>query len=252
MDIKRKLTCLLLLASSIVTLQTNAATINVGTYSFDDSMVANTVISANGQSYNGSEDYYASNDSWYSYNYEAINPDWESTNTPSELTDTNAFSFLASESTVTNQLSIELGFSNASIANGDGADIALFFLWDQSNSGTTISINGTSQSLTYTNVFDNAGIQQTAKNITWNGSVIPEVQLMVATIDLLDFEYALGDTLSSSVLLDLSSTDANPAALSMIAGLNTALPPSPVPVPAAAWLFITGLLSLGFVSRRKR
>lgn len=252
MDIKRKLSCLLLLAGSATTIQSNAATINVGTYSFDDSMLANTVISANGQSYNGSEDYYASNNSWYSYNYESSNPGWESTNTPSELTDTNAYSFLASESAVTNQLSVELGFSNASIANGDGADIALFFLWDQSNSNTTVSINGTTQSLTYSNVFDDAGIQQTAKNIAWNGSVYSDVQLMVATIDLLDFEYALGDTLASSVLLELSSTDSNPAALSMVAGLNTALPPSPVPVPAAAWLFITGLLSLGFVSRRKR
>jgi len=252
MDIKRKLSYLLLLAGSTTIIQSNAATINVGTYSFDDSMLANTVISANGQSYNGSEDYYASNNSWYSYNYESSNPGWESTNTPSELTDTNAYSFLASESTVANQLSVELGFSNASIANGDGADIALFFLWDQSNSNTTVSINGTTQSLTYSNVFDDAGIQQTAKNIAWNGSVYSDVQLMVATIDLLDFEYALDDTLASSVLLELSSTDSNPAALSMVAGLNTALPPSPVPVPAAAWLFITGLLSLGFVSRRKR
>jgi len=252
MDIKRKLSYLLLLAGSTTIIQSNAATINVGTYSFDDSMLANTVISANGQSYNGSEDYYASNNSWYSYNYESSNPGWESTNTPSELTDTNAYSFLASESTVANQLSVELGFSNASIANGDGADIALFFLWDQSNSNTTVSINGTTQSLTYSNVFDDAGTQQTAKNIAWNGSVYSDVQLMVATIDLLDFEYALGDTLASSVLLELSSTDSNPAALSMVAGLNTALPPSPVPVPAAAWLFITGLLSLGFVSRRKR
>jgi len=251
MDIKRKLTCLLLLASSIATMQSNAATINVGTYSFDENNIANTLISANGQSYSGSEDYYASGNTWQSYNYDPNNLGWETTNTPSELTDTSAFSFLADENSTAGPLSVQLGFSNASIANGDGADITFFFLWDQSNSDTTVSINGTTQSLTYSNVFDDAGIQQTAKNITWNGSVYSDVQLMVATIDLLDFEYALGDTLASSVLLELSSTDSNPAALSMIAGLNTALPPSPVPVPAAAWLFITGLLSLGFVSRRK-
>jgi len=252
MDIKRKFASLLLLASSLATIQTNAATISVGTYSFDDSTIANNIISASGQSYSGSEDYYASGNTWYSYNYDPSNLGWESTNTPSELTDTNAFSFLADENSTAGSLSVQLGFSNASIANGIGDDIAFFFLWDQSNSNTTVSINGITKNLTYSNVFDSAGIQQTAKNITWDGSVYSDVQLMVATIDLLDFEYALDETLASSVLLDLSSTDINPAALSMVAGLNTALPPSPVPVPAAAWLFITGLLSLGFVSRRKR
>jgi len=242
MDIKKQLQHAAIVSGLFFCLQGHAA--SIGSYHFADDAVANQLLGGAGQAYNGTTDYYGTGVSWLSYN-----SGWQPASAPSDITDNSAATFLANEFN-TPALSLDIGFSNTSVFNGAGSDLAFFFLWDQTSNNAAVTINGATQSLTYSNVFSDSGIQQTAKNVTWNGSTIADVQLMVALIDLSDFNYSLNSVLDQSIQIDMQSNTSNPMALSLVAGLNsTAI--SPVPLPAAAWLFITGLGALGIVSRRR-
>jgi hypothetical protein len=128
----------------------------------------------------------------------------------------------------------------------------MFFLWGQNNNNASVTINGITQGLSFSNVFSDSGIQQTAKDVLWNGSTISDVRLMVAEIDLSDFDYTLNGVLNQSIQIDMQSTTSNPMALSLVAGLNSDTNLTAVPLPAAAWLFITGLGALGMISRRRK
>lgn len=236
----------LLLGCTVFTAQLNAA--SIGSYTFADNAIADQLISGQGQFSNGSSWYFGSDTSWQSFN----GTDWQASNTPGDSTDTSVSSFLAATST-TGSTQLDYGFSQSTALNGNGSDLAFFFLWDQSNNDASVSINGINQNLSFTNVYDSFGTQQVANEVNWNGSLLSNVQLMAGVIDLNDFGYALGDTLDSTISISMTSNgENNPMALSLIAALNS-IPGSitPVPIPATFLLLLTGLGSFGLFIRRK-
>lgn len=249
MDIKILFNRIIFLLSASFALQLNAATI--GTYNFADNAIADQLISGQGQSYNGSYWNFGSGDTWLnSTGSDPLNP-WIASDTPDELSDNSISSYLAAfNSTGTSQF--ELGFSQTNILNSAGSDIAFFFLWDQTANDATVTINGISQSLAFSNVFNTQGTQQVANNVSWGNSTLSNVQLMAGVIDLDDYGFSQGDTLASSLSIDLfSSNESNPMALALVAGLHsTTINPTPVPLPAAFLLFLTGLVSLTLCKRK--
>ncbi len=125
---------------------------------------------------------------------------------------------------------MDLRFSQTSVINGDGADIAVFMV------GQTTSVNvalvdhpGTSTIL-YSGAY-------TGTDYLYNGVTYG---LEVALIDLTDFGLAAGATLGD---LRLDFYDA----VSLVGALNTTV----IPVPAAVWLFGSGLVALVGMARRK-
>lgn len=249
MDIKKQLNKATLILGVIFSLNTHAA--SIGSFNFADNAVADQLLAGNGQAYNGSTDYYGTGSTWLAFNNTPDAMAWEPTSTPADITDNSISTYLAHQNG-TPALSLDVGFSNTNIFNGADSDIALFFLWGQNNNNASVTINGVTQGLSFSNVLSDSGIQQTAKNVIWDGDTEPDVRLMVAEIDLSDFDYALNSVLDQSIQIDMQSTTSNPMALSLVAGLNSDTNLTAVPLPAAAWLFITGLSALGFISRRRK
>lgn len=234
----------LFLASTALASQLNAATI--GTYTFEDNAIADQLLAAQGQMYDGTNWLYAGTDSSWSI-YDSTSG-WTNTSAPSDATDVNVSTFLAATQN-SGSVSLDLGFSQTSAINGDGDDLAFFFLWDQTANNANISINGTTQQLTFSDVFDDAGVAQVATTVNWNGTINSNVKIVAASIDLSDFGLSLGAALNSPVALDLTSSTSAAMALSLTAALNSST--SPVPIPAAIWLFGTGLIALTGIARRK-
>lgn len=243
---------------------TSAAAFSVGTYQLDDSAVASSLLSGSGMAYNGTDYYWGSGSSWQ------INTGsgWTGSAAPSELTDTGetgATTFLAATPDG-GLFDLTLGFD--ALANGDGNDLAFFFLFDQSQNAANVTINGQTQSLALSDVHDDQGDQQVANGVIWNGDILDNVRLMVGEADLDDFGVAAGAAwgggVSLSLLLSSQLSDSGglpnvspdptqppvPMALSMAAALNTEV--AVVPVPAAVWLFGSGLLGLIGVARKAR
>lgn len=245
MDIKILLNKALFFISTLFALQLNAA--SIGTYNFADNAIADQLISGQGQSYNGSSWYFGSGSSWLN----SSGSTWQASTSPSELTDSSVSSYLAAFNS-SGPSQFELGFSQTSIHNSAGSDIAFFFLWDQSSNDATVTINGFSQDLTFSNVYNSLGTQQVANNVSWDSSSLSNVQLMAGVIDLDDFGILQGDNLASSISINLqSNNETNPMALALVAGLHsTTINQTPVPLPAPLLLFISGLISL-ILTRRK-
>lgn len=236
-----------------------AAAFSVGSYQFADSDVASSLVSGSGMAYNGADYYWDSGPGWQ------INTGsgWTSSTVPSELTDTGetgATTFLAATPDG-GQFDLTLGFD--ALANGDGNDLAFFFLFDQSQNTADVTINGTTRGLSLSDVYDSEGDQQVANNVTWNGDVLDNVRLMVGEADLGDFGIGAGAAWYGEVSLLLNPSnqpsDPNvptdptqppvPMALSMAAALNTEV--AVVPVPAALSLMLGGLSLLGLAARRR-
>ncbi len=230
----------LFLITSVLTAQVNAA--SIGTYTFEDNAIADQLVSAQGQMYDGSNWLYASNTNWSTFN----GLGWVESSTPNDATDVSVSTYLAATQS-SGRVSLELDFSQTSAVNGAGDDLAFFFLWDQSSNAANVSINGISQQLTFSDIFNDVGVQQVANNVIWNGTTNDNVALVAASIDLGNFGLSSGEILNSSVMLLLESNSDTAMALSMTTALNSTV----VPVPAAVWLFGSGLLALAGIARRR-
>jgi len=142
---------------------------------------------------------------------------------------------------------VSLTFGNTALSNQAGDDLALFFI-----APSNITLNN--DSLTSSQLFVNSadpfteivgGNKYMVENVlTTNG--LQDYDLSVIFIDLDNYGIGLNESLDNIDLLLGNSQSYMTYAVGMHG------PVSAVPLPAAVWLFITGLLSLGFVSRRKR
>ncbi len=246
MEIRNTISAILLVAGGLFTLQAHSATI--GTYTFDDSSIANELISANGYiTNNGSDLYYASGSSWSLYNGSG----WDAASPLADATDSSTSSYLAAI-TGYGPTSMDLGFGNTSVFNGDGSDIVFFFLWDQSSNSTTVSINGHSQELVTSDLYDSSSNLFLINNVAWDNSLHSNVLMVAAEIDLSDFGMLANSILDEPVSLSMQSDSTSPVALSMMAALNADPSISAVPLPAPLVLLLSGLVSIGLFSRRKK
>jgi len=145
--------------------------------------------------------------------------------------------------------SIGLGFDNA-LFNQTGDDLAFYFVRAAGEPDTVdfgLDINGTTNNyaaslFTYVDPAD--GITKKYQIDFGSGYA----DMFIATVELGDFFVTGTDSISALTMTNLNSTDR----LALAAGFNlTAASPVVVPLPAAAWLFITGLGALGVISRRR-
>jgi hypothetical protein len=200
----------------------------VGPYSFGESALVDQVLS-----YSGGPAGMDNGTSW-------VNPV-----TSTELTDTNAGTFLATNSTTGyNNITLGMRFNQVNVVDAPGAaDIALFFMFDQTSNNVGFSVNGTDfQDLLFSVV--SKPPQQVVNNVQWDGNTLQQVELMVAEVDLNDFGVS---SLNEFTLSMGQTTDVGVVALSMVGAINSV----PVPVPAAVWLFGSGLVGLAGIARKR-
>jgi hypothetical protein len=223
--------CLLGLLSSGV-----QATVVVGTYSFGDDELVDRVLSFRGNGmYDGS-------------NY--VNP----VSSPANITDTGPISAPLTYLQTANyegyrDVSMGLDFGQTRVINGSGADIALFFLSDQTNNEVNVAIGAQLKPLNFLDVSDDSGVQQGANGVVSDGQTYDNVRLMVAEVDLDDYGFSAGQMLTDPFSVEMIQKDFDiSVSISMVGAVNTTV----IPVPAAVWLFGSGLMGLIALARRKR
>lgn len=222
---------LVLLAWGIHAGVAQAAPVQVGTYTLN--ALVDQVVSASGDMYNG-----------VAYVDPVVSP--------GDITDAAAYTFLSTaDFDGWRSRTLGLGFSSSqpAVVNGSGADIALFFLSDQSGNSANVTINGITKALSFGNVYDEFGVQQVVDGVYSAGVLLDNVLLQVADVDLSDFGFAPGDLLGNNALnVGMYQTAGNSVAVSL--ALVGATNVTAVPVPAALWLFGCGLLGLVGVAKR--
>lgn len=223
--------CLLGLTCSAV-----QATVVVGTYSFEESELVNRVLSFRGSGmYDGS-------------NY--VNP----VSSPDNITDTGPISAPLTYLQTANfdgyrDVSMALEFGQSRVINGPGADIALFFLSDQTKNVVNVAIGAQLKSLSFADVFDSNGIQQVANGTVSDGEIFNNVRLMVAEVDLDDYGFSTDQILNDPLSVAMIQQDSQiSVSMSMVGAVNATV----IPVPAAVWLFGSGLIALLASARRRR
>lgn len=133
---------------------------------------------------------------------------------------------------VTGSETLDLDFSSRTLVNGVGADLAVFMV------GNPVDVNVSLPGLgTGTILYDGV---YTGSDISYQGSVYA---LMVAMVDVTDFGVAAGAQFET-VRIDAYWP------VSLVGALNS-VETTAVPVPAAVWLFGSGLLGLVGVARRR-
>lgn len=207
----------------------SASAVTVGTYSFTDAELADQANVSNGAVWDSASNVY--------------------TTTPTALTDADAASYASTyPQDGYSNVTIDLGFGQTQVTNGSGGDIALFFFNEQSTNVVNVTIGGVPSTattpLTFGNVHDADGNLQVGL-----GLASTPVHFSVIEIDLSNYGFAAGAVLSAPLSVNLIQDDpAIAVSLSMAGSLNSAA----VPVPAAVWLFGSGLLGLVGVARRKK
>ena len=125
---------------------------------------------------------------------------------------------------------VELGFTDNGVVNGTGADLVLFELGSGSVDSVEVSLSFGGPSVLY------------------SFAPTSTAGLNAATINLDDFSVS---SISSLIIeMDLESTQMTVPLLSLVGALNTGV--TPVPVPAAVWMFGSGLIGLVGIARRRR
>ena len=211
---------LIIISSLACLLSGNSHAATVAGYTFADDAFVDTLVSSTGTFYN-----YESATAADSLSSAQLAADL--TDTPNDSPVGHATYVFSNDSNA----SVDLAFSSVDVVNGSGNDLAFFFVG--LGSSLTLSIAETEQTF---ETFD-TGIDITDSFGTY--------ALTAALVDLDDFGFA-----SNQLLGDFNVLLGNTEALSLVGAFNTGV--TPVPVPAAAWLFITGLTALGMIGRRRR
>lgn len=218
----------------------SAATV-IGTYSMEATA---TLAGGQGQTYNGTDWYYASNTSWQRYN-----GTWQPSAAPADLNDVSAATFLAATSS-SGSLTLNFDFTGTHVVNGSGSDLAFFFLLDQRANTANVTINGVTRDLSFQNVYNSLGQQLVANGVRWNGTTQSNVLLMVGEVDLSLFGMLSGAAVMDPFSIRLTSNGSTAMPLSLVGALHTGAG-TIVPLPASFVLLISGLAALGFIGRRK-
>ena len=210
------------------------AAISVGSYVFENNAFVDVVTSFSGTGmYDGTS---------YANPLDAQLP----------VTDINVSTFYATApSPGYDNVTLGLGFDDNGAYNGSEADAAFVFLWDQTGNGINVTINGVSQSVSPETLYGcgSPSTQCVADGVAWNGNTLNNQYLGIALVDFSDFGLAFGDALPGDIELQMIQNSSTvPVAFSLGGVFYT----TPVPVPAAVWLFGSGLLGLVGVARRRR
>lgn len=157
----------------------------------------------------------------------------------SNLSDNDAATYVfGSDNNGTTSAQLDLQFVD-NVYNQTGNDLAFYFV-----SGTT-ELNSMricfSSNCVPTETFDAGFINSLA--VTIDGT---NYALSAVALDLSDFGFAENE------LLGEFSIDLIAGGYNRLASIESFNNVSAVPLPAAAWLFITGLGALGMISRRRR
>ncbi len=134
-------------------------------------------------------------------------------------------------------MEISLGFDSA-VADQTGTDLSFFFVGGGTSNAIELSIGGTSIGYNASEVLYTDASQDFIYTAVTD---VGEFALSAIFVDMSDF--------GVTSVTDMSLTLGKGNYLSLVAA-NPA-PVSPVPVPAAVWLFATGLLAMAGVARRK-
>ena len=151
--------------------------------------------------------------------------------------DLSSFIYVPSSSEALS-MTATLGFDLA-VADQAGTDLSFFFVGGGTSNSIELSIGGTSR------VYDSSVVLYTDASQDFIYTAITDVgeyALSAIFVDLSDFGVAS--------MTDMDLTLGKGTYLSMVAA-DPAPAISPVPVPAAVWLFATGLLAMAGVARRK-
>ena len=146
---------------------------------------------------------------------------------------------------------VSLNFDNTALSNQAGDDLALFFI--TANNTVTLNIGDESNSLTSSQLFVNPADPFTdindgkymVEDVLTAAGTLGTYDLSVIFIDLDNYGIGLNESLNNIDLLLGNSQSYMTYAVGMHGTVSA------VPVPAAVWLFITGLGALGVVSRRR-
>ena len=223
-----------MLALSSLAGVSQAASVTIGTFTLD--ALVDQVTSFTGTNVYNGEGY--------------VNP----VSNPSDITDNAAYTFVSTaDFDGYRDATLGLGFSSGqgNVVNGVGTDLALFFLSDQSGNSVDVIINGITQSQSFANVYDASNVRQVVNGVVSNGETYNNVQLQVAEVDLDDFGIDAGGVLGGNALdvaLNQSTGNSVAVSLALVGATNFSV----VPVPAAVWLFGSGLIGLVGVARRKK
>jgi hypothetical protein len=135
--------------------------------------------------------------------------------------------------------SFQLAFTDNTVVNGVDEDLVLFELGPAPSGGGPI--NSASVSIETSTGIETRSYDFLATTTT---------DLNAAAIDLSDFGIGVGESVSSVLVItgELNS-DLAPATLTLVGALNNGV--TPIPVPAAVWMFGTGLIGLVGVARRR-
>lgn len=216
----------LLLISVFYLLSTDTFAVSVAGITFDDNAIANQVTGSNGTFVN-----------W--------NPAFDITGISSaqlatDMTDTSAASYVFSHDS---NAYIDLAFTNTSVYNGAGNDLAIFFVGTGSHTGNLTLLDDNLGSIAFS-------------DLTFTGYNVPELfydasgkqiisPIYVSYLDLSVLGIEEGVALNN-FRLEIANASAAP---SLLAALNTTAPAA-VPLPPTLLLFISGLLGLAIKTRR--
>ena len=126
---------------------------------------------------------------------------------------------------------VQLGFTDNDLVNGADADVVLFELGTLDSVGVSLTFGGDE-------VIYDFGATDT------NG-------LNAVAINLDDFGVLAGTSVASLIIrMDIESDSMTVPSLSLVGALNTGV--APIPVPAAVWMFGSGLIGLVGIARRRR